>query len=178
MQMDEGLDTGDVLLTKEIAIDADESVAQLHDRLAALGATALLETLPLRCAGELVPTPQPTEGINYAEKLSKAEAQLDFSLTSKQLHRCVRAFNPWPVAEAQLNEQRVRIWQSRRVLADASDADSSVIAGTITKVLSDAVRVKTGDGYLDLLTLQWPGKKAQEASSFSQGRDLLGRQFS
>jgi methionyl-tRNA formyltransferase len=177
MQMDEGLDTGDVLLKKEIAIELDESVAQLHDRLAALGATALLETLPLRCRGELTPVPQPNEGVSYAEKLSKSEAKLDFTNASDYLHRCVRAFNPWPVAEAQLSEQRVRIWQSRQVAPEDNDVDQSVASGTITKILSDAVRVKTGDGHLDLLTLQWPGKKAQDAAAFSQGRELLGQQF-
>jgi methionyl-tRNA formyltransferase len=178
MQMDEGLDTGDVLLTKELAIEDDESVAQLHDRLAALGAEALLETLPLRCTGELTPAPQPQEGVTYAEKLSKAEAKLDFKNGSEELHRCVRAFNPWPVADAQLCEQRVRIWQSRLVLSEGGDGDSPVTVGTITRVLNDALRVKTGDGYLDLLTLQWPSKKAQDSAAFSQGRELLGQQFS
>ena len=178
MQMDEGLDTGDVLLTKELPIEADESVAQLHDRLAALGANALLETLPLRCAGELIPAPQPVEGVSYAEKLSKAEAQLDFKNSSNELHRCVRAFNPWPVAEAQLCELRVRIWQSRLVHAQGDDEESSVSVGTITEVLDDAIRVKTGDGYLDFLTLQWPGKKAQDSATFSKVRELLGQQFS
>jgi methionyl-tRNA formyltransferase len=178
MQMDEGLDTGDVLLTKELAIDDDESVAQLHDRLAALGAQALLDTLPLHCAGELNPARQPEEGVTYAEKLSKAEAKLDFKRSSEELHRSVRAFNPWPVAEAQLYEQRVRIWQSRLVLSQGTDSDNSATIGTITKVLSDAVRVRTGDGYLDLLTLQWPGKKVQDSAVFSHGRELLGQRFS
>ncbi|MFT4726846.1 MAG: methionyl-tRNA formyltransferase [Granulosicoccus sp.] len=178
MQMDQGLDTGDVLLTKELAIENDESVAQLHDRLAALGAEALLETLPLRCVGELIPTPQPEEGVIYAEKLSKAEAQLDFNRSSEELHRCVRAFNPWPVAEAQLCEQRVRIWRSRLVHTQGSERENSIAVGTITEVLNDAVRVKTGDGYLDFLTLQWPGKKAQDSAAFSQGRVLLGQKFS
>lgn len=178
MQMDEGLDTGDVLLTKELVIEDDESVAQLHDRLAALGAEALIETLPLRCVGDLIPMPQPKEGVTYAEKLSKAEAKLDFKSSSEELHRCVRAFNPWPVAEAQLCEQRVRIWQSRLVLSPGNERDSSVAVGTVTDVLNDALRVKTGDGYLDLLMLQWPGKKAQDTAAFSQGRELLGQQFS
>jgi methionyl-tRNA formyltransferase len=178
MQMDEGLDTGDVLLTKELAIEVDESVAKLHDRLAALGAEALLETLPLRCAGKLIPAPQPVEGVSYAEKLTKAEAQLDFKNSSTELHRCVRAFNPWPVAEAQLCELRVRIWQSRLVHPRGDDEESSVAVGTITEVLDDAIRVKTGDGYLDFLTLQWPGKKAQDSAAFSQVRELLGQKFS
>ena len=178
MQMDEGLDTGDVLLSKSLPIDGDDTVALLHDKLAALGAEALLEALPLRCSGELQAEPQPDEGVTYAEKLSKAEAHLDFSQTTVQLHRCVRAFNPWPVAEGQLCEQRVRIWQSRSVPADADASSADLLPGTIVDVLDDALRVKTGDGVIDLLTLQWPGKKAQEAAAFAQGHELTGQRFS
>ena len=178
MQMDEGLDTGDVLLSKELTIEDDESVAQLHDRLAAIGAEALLETLPLHCAGKLIPQAQPEEGVSYAQKLTKAEAHLDFNKSSRELHRSVRAYNPWPVAEAQLCEQRVRIWQSRLVTAADNKPHSEALVGTITDILSDAVRVKTGDGCIDLLTLQWPGKKAQDCPAFSQGRELLGQTFS
>ncbi len=178
MQMDKGLDTGDVLLRKSLPIGDDDTVALLHDKLAALGASALLETLPLRCKGELAAQVQPEEGITYAEKLSKAEAHLDFSQTSEQLHRCVRAFNPWPVAEGQLCEQRVRIWQSQRVNDAQTTDDDTATSGTIVAVLNDAVRVKTGDGYLDLQVLQWPGKKAQEASAFSQAHSLIGQRFS
>ena len=178
MQMDAGLDTGDVLLMKELAIEDNESVAQLHDRLAALGAQALLETLPLRCSGELTAVPQPEDGVSYAEKLTKAEALLDFNHSSVELHRCIRAYNPWPVAEAQLCEQRVRIWQSRLVAPSDVVTNNAVATGTITDILNDAVRVKTGDGYLDLLTLQWPGKKAQESAAFSQAREILGQRFS
>jgi len=177
MQMDEGLDTGDVLLTKSVAINNDETVAQLHDRLAVLGAEALLDVLPQRCTGELIARPQPQDGVTYAEKLTKAEAQLDFKASSEDIHRSVRAFNPWPVAEAQLCEQRVRIWQSRLVPPIENDQVDSLAPGIITEVLSDAVRVKTGDGHIDLVTLQWPGKKAQDCSAFSQNRKLVGQQF-
>ena len=82
------------------------------------------------------------------------------------------------MAESQLCEQRVRIWQSRLLDSSELAADDTVEVGTITEVMKDALRVKTGDGYLDLLTLQWPGKKAQESASFSQNRDLLGLRFS
>lgn len=178
MQMDEGLDTGDVLLSKSLAIGDDDTVAVLHDKLAALGADALLEALPLRCGGELVAQPQPEEGVSYAEKLSKAEAHLDFSQTSLQLHRSVRAFNPWPVAEGQLCEQRVRIWNSRTVAPGTENEFTDASPGTIVSIEKDAVRVKTGDGLIDLLTLQWPGKKAQESMAFVQGQDLTGQRFS
>ena len=178
MQMDAGLDTGDVLLSKATPIGSDDTVAELHDRLAAMGARALMEVLPARCEGSLMPVAQPDSGVTYAEKLSKAEAQLDFNETSLQLHRKVRAFNPWPVAEAQLCEQRVRIWGSRLVeIAQLSDVDINAMAGTVLSITDDAVRVRTGDGALDLLSLQWPGKKAQPASLFSQVRSLAGQRF-
>jgi len=176
MQMDAGLDTGDVLLSESLHIGSNDTVAELHDRLAALGAQALIKALPARCNGTLTPVAQPEAGVTYAEKLSKAEAKLNFNETSELLHRKVRAFNPWPVAEAQLCEQRVRIWSSRLVeSSELTEADSNAKAGTVLTTTANAVRVRTGDGALDLLSLQWPGKKAQPASEFSQGRSLPGQ---
>ncbi len=176
MQMDAGLDTGDVLLTRRCDIAADESVAQLHDRLAELGAQALLEALPARCRGELPATPQAESGVTYAEKLSKAEAQLDFRLPAEELHRRVRAFNPWPVAESELCGQRVRLWQSR--LTHGSSMDVTAAPGTILAITNDAVRVRAGDQDIEFLTLQWPGKKAQSAEDFARGQPLLAEIFS
>jgi methionyl-tRNA formyltransferase len=173
MQMDAGLDTGDVLLERTLAIGADETVAQLHDRLAALGATALLEALPGRCRGSLKPRPQPQAGASYAQKLTKAEAQLDFSEPALVLHRQIRAFNPWPVADAQLQEQRVRIWRSRLVDGDSG----SELPGTILQATPEALIVVTGKGLIELRELQWPGKPRQSAATFSQGRNLTGERF-
>ena len=175
MQMDVGLDTGDVLLEKRCDIGADETVAQLHDRLAVLGADALLAALPARCRDELQPKAQPEEGVTYAEKLTKAEAQLDFSLPAEQIHRRVRAFNPWPVAEATLLTQRVRLWSSRLVHEPSVNPDAA--PGCIMAINDDAIRVKTGDGDIEFLTLQWPSKKAQSAADFARGRELPGTVF-
>ena len=174
MQMDAGLDTGAVLLEKTLDIDPDETAAELHDRLATLGAMALLEALPGVCDGSLQSMAQPDCGVTYAEKLSKSEAKLDFNTSGIELHRRIRAFNPWPVAEGQLCGERVRIWKSRKV-CDAGPYDSA--PGTIVSTTADALRVRTGDGMIDLLTLQWPGKKAQDAAAFSQGKDLLSECF-
>lgn len=175
MQMDAGLDTGDVLLERRCPIGGDESVAQLHDRLAQLGAQALLDALPARCLGTLTAIAQPDVGVSYAQKLSKAEAQLDFGVSAEHLHRQVRAFNPWPVAEAMLCEKRVRFWQSRQV--DDECVDAHVEPGTIVQITADAVRVSTGDQDIEFLNLQWPGKKAQIAKDFAQGQTLLGEVF-
>lgn len=179
MQMDAGLDTGDVLLERRLDIGDDESAAALHDRLATLGAEALMATLTPLCRGELTPVAQPQSGVTYAEKLSKAEARLDFSAASIEIHRRIRAFNPWPVAEATLCGERVRIWSSRTApVATEQAAQLTAIApGTVVETLPDALRVRTGDGLIELLTLQWPGKKMQAAAVFGQGRALDGEQF-
>ena len=179
MQMDRGLDTGDVLLEKRLTIGGDETSAQLHDRLASLGANALLEALPARCNGQLEPRVQPEVGVNYADKLAKSEAQLDFTQPADQLHRQVRAFNPWPVAESQLLGQRVRLWQSRLV-TDASDARSLAhdsAPGTILSVDEESIVVRTGNSAIEFLTLQWPGKKPQSAADFARQRQLVGEKF-
>ena len=178
MQMDVGLDTGDVLLEERLSIGADETSAQLHDRLAGLGAKALLQALPAHCRGELSPQVQPETGVSYADKLIKAEAQLDFTQSSEQLHRQVRAFNPWPVAESQLQGQRVRVWQSRLVKnGDTTHAEPHAEPGTILSVDEKSVRVRTGDSAIDFLMLQWPGKKPQQAADFAAQRQLVGELF-
>lgn len=175
MQMQAGLDTGDILLEKRCSVSPDESVNELHDRLAILGAEALIESLPAHCQGLLMPKAQSSTGITYAHKLTKSEAGLDFSASSSQIHRQVRAYNPWPVAEALLCGERVRIWASR--LVHETEVIQGEAYGTVVSLLPDALRVRTGDGYLDLLTLQWPGKKAQSAASFAQGKALSGQNF-
>lgn len=176
MQMDEGLDTGDILLQASCDIDASDTSARLHDKLALLGAQTLLEALPLHCLRQLPPVSQPDAGVTYASKLSKHEAQLDFSDSAVALDRHIRAFNPWPVAEAGLCGQRVRIWDCR--LPEKSSALPIQEPGTILAIDEAAIRVKTGDGEIELLTLQWPGKKAQNAAVFAQTRALQGERFS
>lgn len=176
MQMDEGLDTGDVLLEKRTPIGIEESVAQLHDRLATMGAQMLLEALPARCQGSLQAKVQDNGQATYADKLYKSEAALDFTLSAEELDRRIRAFNPWPVAEAQLQGKRVRIWQSRPVEGYENEAPKA--CGTIVAVMDDAVRVQAGDATIDLTVLQWPGKKAQPAAEFLQGHSLQGETFS
>ena len=175
MQMDAGLDTGDVLLEKRCRIGPDETSVQLHDRLAALGAKALMSSLPMRCLGTLPAAVQSSEGVSYAAKLTKSEALLKFSVDAEYLHRQVRAFNPWPVAEATLKGQRVRLWQSR--LVDDGPFDLQAAPGTIVAVTDNALRVRAADTDIEFLTLQWPGKKAQSAAEFAHGQSLVGDAF-
>ena len=179
MQMDAGLDTGDILLEIKCDIEPDQNSSQLHDVLAELGAQGLLEALPARCRGELHVRVQPEEGVSYAEKLSKSEARLDFSQPAEALHRRVRAFNPWPVAEGELNGQRVRLWRSQLPESPLSGngGKNEPLPGTVVAVTADSIRVRAADQDIEFLVLQWPGKKAQSAREFAQGHDLIGSVF-
>jgi methionyl-tRNA formyltransferase len=113
MLMDAGLDTGPMLLKKEVLIGADETGGSLHDRLATLGGAALLEALEGHAVGTLRPTPQPAEGITYAAKIDKAEALIDWTRDALEIERQVRAFNPWPVAETRLEGEQLRVFEAR-----------------------------------------------------------------
>jgi methionyl-tRNA formyltransferase len=113
MLMDVGLDTGPMLLRKEVPIEADETGGSLHDRLSVLGGAALIEALQGHAAGTLRSIPQPTEGITYAAKLEKAEALIDWTGDAIEIERQVRAFNPWPVAETRLEGEQLRVFEAR-----------------------------------------------------------------
>src|SRR5690606_6550404 len=129
MQMEAGLDTGPVLLSQSLEIGADETGGPLHDRLAALGAQVLADGLGLLRAGiRPVPRPQPAEGVTYAHKLDKAEAKLDWSQPAEVLARKVRAFNPWPVAEAQVAGERLRLHAAITVPRERDAAPGTLLA--------------------------------------------------
>ncbi len=113
MLMDVGLDTGPMLLRKEVVIEADETGGSLHDRLSVLGGAAVIEALEGRAAGTLPAIPQPTEGVTYAAKLEKAEALIDWTRDAIEIERQVRAFNPWPIAETRLNGEQLRVFEAR-----------------------------------------------------------------
>jgi methionyl-tRNA formyltransferase len=119
MLMDAGLDTGPMLLKKEVLIGADETGGSLHDRLATLGGAALLEALEGHAAGTLRPTAQPAEGVTYAAKIDKAEAHIDWTRGALEIERQVRAFNPWPVAETRLEGEQLRVFEAQ-VVGDGS----------------------------------------------------------
>lgn len=184
MQMDKGLDTGAVLRRVATPISDEETTAELHDRLALLGATALLDTLQGCCDGSVTAVPQTVDSkaldtVSYAEKLSKSEARLDFSQTATELHRRIRAFNPWPVAESTLAGERIRIWRSRlaTVTSTTTVIAEAGVPGTILSVENGAVQVNTAAGVLDLLELQRPGGRAVSADVFAHERDLIGMSF-
>jgi len=153
MQMEAGLDTGPVLLEKRTPIAADDTGGRLHDRLAELGAEALAEGLAqVLGGGMLVATPQAADGVTYAHKLDKAEARLDWNEAAAALARKVRAFDPWPVAEAEIHGERLRIW-SATPIAQVTDA----VPGSLVATHRDAIDVATGDGVLRIHELQREG---------------------
>jgi len=154
MQMEAGLDTGPVLLEARTPIAPDDTGGRLHDRLATLGAATLADGLARVLRGDtLAPTAQREDGVAYAHKLDKAEARLDWSEPAVALARKVRAFDPWPVAEAAIDGERLRIWS-----AQALDADTGGAApGRVVATQRDAIDVATGAGVLRITELQREG---------------------
>jgi methionyl-tRNA formyltransferase len=164
MQMEEGLDTGPMLLKQAIAIEPSDTTGGLHDKLAALGGRMIVEAL--RYYGRLEPVPQPEEGVTYAAKIAKEEARLDLSQPADVLWRKVRAFNPFPGAHAQVGGLTVKIWRAEPV--DASGAPGKVLAADE----KHGILVACGQGALRLAELQKPGGKRLAAAEFLKGFPL------
>ena len=169
MQMEPGLDTGPVLLTRRTPIAADDTGGRLHDRLAALGAGVLGEGLARVTRGEaLAARPQPDVGITYAHKLDKAEAALDFGAPAATLAHKVRAFDPWPVAEAVLAGERLRVWAA---VALPGRADAA--PGTLLGAGRDGLDLATGDGILRITRIQRAGGRPLPVADFLNARPEL-----
>ena len=173
MQMDEGLDTGDMLLTESLAIGED-STAQLHDRLAEMGGRLIVDALRLAAAGGLRPQPQPAEGVTYAHKIEKAEAPIDWTLPAAAIVRRLRAFDPFPGAVAQLGDDTLKCWAGH-VHTDAAQA----APGTVLAAGPSGIVVAAGDGAVVLTALQRAGGKRLDAAAFLAGFPLRpGQVFS
>lgn len=161
MQMDVGLDTGPMLLERLTPIGSRETAETLHDRLATLGAEAVLEAIEAIATGTAKPREQPKQGATYAAKIRKDEALIDWSKPAIEIDRLVRAFNPWPIAETRWNGQQLRVWE-----ASLGDARSSAAPGTVIATSGAGIEVATGDGILLLTRVQAAGRKAMPASDF------------
>ena len=171
MRMEKGLDTGPVLLSQRTPIGEAETGGELHDRLALLGAQVLADGLGLLRAGmQPVAVPQPDSGATYAHKLDKAEAKLDWTQPAATLARKVRAFQPWPVAEAQLDGERVRIHA-----AEALPEAHAAAPGTVLRASRDGIDVACGEGALRLLRVQREGGKPVAVGDYLNARPLAGR---
>lgn len=169
MQMDEGLDTGDMLLRTVLPISATHNASRLHDELAQQGASAIVQAIELLAQGKLTAHKQPEEGVNYAAKLSKAEAPLDFTQAAAVLERRIRAFDPVPGATTRLPglKDPVKVWQAA-VLAGGEQAEP----GKILRVSDQGIDIATVQGVLRLLELQKAGGKRQAVTAFVQGWQL------
>lgn len=163
MQMERGLDTGPVLLERRIALRPDETGGSLHDRLAELGAAAVVEVLAGVEHGP-VPRQQDHVAASYAHKLSKEEARIDWRRSAVEIERLIRAFNPWPVAFISFRDSPLRIWQAT-VLPGVAEADP----GTVLRASAEGIDVVTGDGLLRITRLQPAGKRAMDAAEFLNG---------
>ena len=165
MQMDVGLDTGAMIRKVSCPIAFDETSASLYDKLAELGPQALVDTLGAMAAGDTAAEVQDDALANYAQKLSKEEARIDWSMEAVAIERCIRAFNPWPISWFEVAEQTIKVWQ-----AEVIDSDHGQPAGTLLKADKQGIDVATGKGVLRLLTLQPPGKKAMSVADLLNSR--------
>jgi methionyl-tRNA formyltransferase len=180
MQMAAGLDTGPMLKARRLELDGTESTQQLLERLAPLGAAALLETLDAIEAGTVSPVEQPADGVTYAAKIQKGEAQIHWGQPAQQLSRQVRAFNPWPVAQTLWEGQQLRVWEATAVEAGiAAGAGASLpdTPGRIIALEQERLLVHCGQGVLALQKLQLAGRRIVTAREFAANRVLAGAQF-
>ncbi len=173
MQMDEGLDTGNMLLRKSCPIMPDDNAQTLHDRLAALGADCILEALQLLSSGCLNPVMQDDHAACYAAKLQKSEAMIDWRQDAAQIERAVRAYNPYPVSQAKLNDVVLKIWQAKVCQGQHGKP------GEVLDADRQGIVVACGKDALRLLVLQRPGGKPQPAAQIMQAMPVrAGDQFS
>jgi len=163
MQMDAGLDTGDMLLEETLPILTQDTTATLHDKLAELGAALIVKALTQ--VGQFKPVKQPTEGITYAHKIEKAEAAIDWTLSAQLLSQRIRAFDPFPGMTAQMGGELVKVWQAH-VISDAPPSASANKPGTVLAINDESLQVACGEGVLCLTQLQKPGGKRQPVADF------------
>ena len=167
MQMDAGLDTGDMLLTQSVEIASEDTTASLHDKLASLGGALIVQALADAQAHQLFFTPQPTEGITYAHKIEKHEAALDWRLGAKLLGQRVRAFNPFPGASLQANGEVIKVWS-----AQAEDSQTKHATGTVVSADNRGICIACGEGVLRIAELQKAGGKRLHVAEFLRGFDI------
>lgn len=161
MQMDQGLDTGPMLLQRRYVVEPDETSQTLHDKMAILGAEGLLETLDALATGTIEPKAQDNDTATYAHKISKEEALIDWMRPAVELEREIRAFNPWPIAHTSWQDQNLRIWKAK-----AFTQPTIAAPRTIVQANKHGIDVATGEGILRLLELQLPGGKVLSCADF------------
>ena len=188
MQMAAGMDTGDILLQREIGIDEEETGGSLFDKLSKLGGELIVEALPKIEKGELTPIPQDEALATKCGKLSKDMGKIDFSKDAETIRNLIRGLNPWPSAFTSLGGKMMKIWHARALspvdfgslcnslspedIARAKEIEKAKAYGSILAVLKDSFVVLTGDGYLQINEVQLEGKKRMDVKSFLLGNKL------
>lgn len=170
MQMDAGLDTGDMLLREALPI-GDDTTARLHDRLAALGGRLVVEALKQAGAGSLQPEPQPVEGVTYAHKVEKHEAQVDWTQDAASIVRRIRAFDPFPGASSGLDGETIKLWAAQPHAGAPAEAP-----GTVLTVAASSIAVAAKDSIVMLTELQRAGGKRLAVADFLRGFDVKSGQ--
>ncbi|WP_369309127.1 methionyl-tRNA formyltransferase [Providencia rettgeri] len=165
MQMDAGLDTGDMLYKAVCPITADDTSATLYEKLAITGPKALIHTVDMLASGQCTAEKQDDTLANYAEKLSKEEARIDWQQDATHIERCIRAFNPWPMSYFMVQEQMIKVWR-----AEVIEGSSGKRPGTIVKADKNGICIATGNGLLNITHLQPPGKKAMSSQDILNSR--------
>ena len=176
MQMDAGLDTGDTVLVSSLDIAPDETSASLHDRLAQLGADSIASTLDaLQHRKDMIRVPQPNEGITYAEKILKSEAEIDWSLSAKEIDQRIRAFNPFPGATGQVGGLVLKLWDSR--IPEIGVVGSTGSVGDVLGFSGDGVYIQCGQGVIEVMHMQKPGGKKIDAKTCLQSISVGQKQL-
>ena len=173
MQMDEGIDTGDMLLKTEVSITPEETGESLHDKLAAAGAQLAVRTLEELEAGTLRPIKQGESPTPYAKMLDKKMGSIDWSRPAAEIERLVRGLNSWPSAYTHWNGKVMKIWKTGVKSAQSGDTTQQAAPGTILEVEKDSFSVQTGDGVLVVQEVQLPGKKHMEVQAFLRGNTVV-----
>ena len=175
MRMEAGLDTGPMLISRSTDIGPTDTAKTLHDRLANMGAELIDESLHAMSSGLVREVAQPAEGVTYAAKIDKSEALIHWQQSAEHIDRQIRAFNPWPVAQTQLNGQQLRVWDAEAIAAPGLGRES--IPGTVLSATHEGIDVLCGRGILRILRLQLAGRKPLAAAQFLQGQRLDGMRF-
>lgn len=172
MQMDEGLDTGDMLLKTEVILDEKETGESLHDKLAAAGATLCVKTLRALEEGKITPQKQGESSTEYAKMLDKSLGSIDWNNSAVSIERLIRGLNSWPGAYTEWNGRVMKIWGADVYVKAAISDSKERLPGTIAKIEKDGFYVQTGEGLLKVTELQIPGKKKMDAAAFLRGYKL------
>lgn len=169
MQMDEGLDTGNILFQKKCSVDTNETAESLHEKLCLLGSDSIIDVLDTLGNDQLVSTPQDENLATYAKKINKADAFINWSKTADEIHRLVRAMNPAPVAHTEIDGIQLRVWAAEI----SSSFDEQHEPGTVISYSPKGLEVATRDKNINITKLQLPGKKVLSSSDFYNGNPTI-----